>query len=229
MIDLFYAPGPNPRKISIMLEECGLPYNPIRLDLNAGDQHSDEYRRINPNGRIPAIIDHDHPGGPHTVFESGAILLYLAEKTGRFLGEGTVRSQVLQWLFWQMGGLGPMGGQLSHFINFAPSTADYARSRYVREYDRLLGVLDLQLATRDYIVDDYSIADMACFPWLLPYKVFHVDLDKFTHVRRWFDRIKARPAVQRAVALGMDWEMERIGKTMSDAEFKTVFGADRRA
>jgi GST-like protein len=227
MIRLFYAPGPNPRKISIMLEECELPYRAVPLDLNAGEQHSEAYLSINPNGRIPAIIDDDGTDGDTVVFESGAILLYLAEKTGRFLGEGARRLEVLQWLMWQMGGLGPMGGQLSHFINFAPGSADYARGRYEREYDRLLGVLDRRLETREFIVDDYSIADMACFPWLLPYKVFGVDIDRFIHLRRWFDRIKQRPAVKRAVALGMDWDMERIGKTMTDREFETVFGVRR--
>jgi len=210
MIDLYYAPGPNPRKISIMLEECGLPYRAIPMNLMKGEQFSPEFLGISPNNRVPAIVDSDGPGGESiAIFESGAILLYLAKKAGRFAGD-TERERIAihAWLFWQVGGLGPMGGQLSHFVNHAKEGNAYARARYEREYDRLLGVMEAQLADRDYLAGEYSIADMASFPWLLPYRIFGVDLDRFPRLRRWFDGIKARPAVRRAVALGMDWDME---------------------
>jgi len=210
MIDLYYAPGPNPRKVSIMLEECGLPYNAIPVNLTRGDQFNPEFLRISPNNRVPVIVDTEGPDGePISIFESGAILLYLAKKAGRFAGDSERESiEIQSWLFWQVGGLGPMGGQLSHFVNHAKEGNEYARARYAREYDRLLGVMESQLAERDYLAGDYSIADMAAFPWLLPYRVFGVDLSGFPRVRRWFDSIKARPAVRRAVALGMEWDME---------------------
>lgn len=210
MIDLYYAPGPNPRKISIMLEECGLPYRPVPMDMGKGDQFSAEFLRISPNNRVPAIVDSDGPdGSPISIFESGAILLYLAKKAGQFGGR-TEREQIeiQSWLFWQVGGLGPMGGQLSHFVNYAKEGNEYARARYVREYDRLLGVMEVQLADRDFLAGEYSIADMASFPWLLPYRVFGANLNDFPRVRQWFDTIKARPAVRRAVALGMDWNLQ---------------------
>ncbi|MFA5632893.1 MAG: glutathione S-transferase N-terminal domain-containing protein [Porticoccaceae bacterium] len=223
MIDLYYAPGPNPRKVSIMLEECGLAYNAIPMNLMRGDQFDPAFLCISPNNRIPAIVDSQGPDGePIAIFESGAILLYLAKKAGRF-GGGSEREhiEIQSWLFWQVGGLGPMGGQLSHFVNHAKEGNDYARARYGREYERLLGVMEIQLAERDYLAGEYSIADMASFPWLLPYRVFGVSLDPFPRVRRWFDSIKARPAVRRAVALGLDWNMEPA--EMTEAERKLSF------
>ena len=229
MIDLYYAPGPNPRKVAIMLEECGLPYRAIPVDLNRGDQLKPEFLKISPNNRIPAITDSEGPdGAPISIFESGAILLYLARKAGgRVLGE-TERDRIAvqEWLFWQVGGLGPMGGQHSHFVNFVQEGSEYAKARYAREYDRLLGVMDVRLAAREYLAGNYSIADMAAFPWLLPYKVFGVDLDAFPNVRQWFNRIKARPAVQRAVELGKDWNLER--HNLTEEERKTIFGQDAK-
>lgn len=226
-IDVYYSPGPNGRKISIFCEEAGLPYRAIPVDALKGDQFSPEFLKISPNNRVPAIVDPDGPDGqPISVFESGAILLYLGNKIGRFVGE-TPREKVavMEWLFWQMAGLGPMGGQLSHFVNFADHGGnDYARERYYREYDRLLGVMDRRLADHEYLAGDYSVADMAAFPWLLPKKAFGVDIDRFPNTRRWFDAIKVRPAVQKAVALGMDWGMERGNiRNMTDAERKMSF------
>jgi len=227
MIDLYYAPGPNPRKISIMLEETDLPYRPVPMNMSKGEQFNPDFLRISPNNRVPAITDSQGPDGqPIAIFESGAILLYLAAKTGRF-GGFSEREKVAihQWLFWQVGGLGPMGGQLSHFVNHAGKGNDYALARYQREYDRLLGVMEIQLAEGEYLAGEYSIADMACFPWLLPYRVFGVELNKFPRVRRWFDNIKARPAVRRAVALGMDWNMEP--EEMSEEESAETVAAAR--
>jgi GST-like protein len=229
MIDLYYSPGPNGRKISIFCEEAGLAYRLIPVDAAKGEQFSAEFLRINPNNRVPAIVDPDGPDGqPISVFESGAILLYLGNKIGRFVGD-TPREKVavMEWLFWQMGGLGPIGGQLSHFVNFADHAGnDYARDRYYREYDRLLGVMDRGLADHAFLAGEgYTVADIAAFPWLLPKKAFGVDIDRFPNTRRWFDAIKVRPAVQRAVALGHDWGMERGNiRNMTEAERKIAFG-----
>jgi GST-like protein len=224
MIEVYYAPGPNPRKVAIMLEECALPYRVIPVDLNKGHQFSAQFLDVSPNNRVPAIVDSDGPDGkPVSIFESGAILIYLARKTGRFGGRNA-REQIAvhEWLFWQVGGLGPIGGQLSHFINFAGSGNDYAKARFAREYDRLLGVMDARLSERPFLAgDEYSIADMAAFPWLLPYRTFGVDLDAFRAVRRWFDTIKQRPTVRRAVALGMDWNFER--RELTEEERKLSF------
>ncbi|MET0983862.1 MAG: glutathione binding-like protein [Steroidobacteraceae bacterium] len=224
MIDLYYAPGPNPRKVAIMLEECALPYRAVPVDLHKGHQFTAEFLKISPNNRVPAIVDPDGPDGtPVSIFESGAILIYLARKTGRFGGEGE-REQIAvhEWLFWQVGGLGPMGGQLSHFVNFAEHGNDYAKARYAREYERLLAVMDARLNDCAFLAGDaYSIADMAAFPWLLPYRTFGVDLDSFGCVRRWFDTIKQRPAVRRAIALGMDWNFER--RELTEAERRMSF------
>jgi GST-like protein len=230
MIDLYYWPTPNGHKISIMLEECGLEYTTIPVNIGRGDQFAPEFLRISPNNRMPAIVDHD---SGISVFEGGAILIYLAEKTGRFLAaEGGVRIQVLEWLFWQAGGLGPMAGQLSHFVNYAKNPEPYSHDRYVREYDRLLAVMDVRLRDREYLAGDYSIADMASFPWVLPYRRLGNDLDRFVNLRRWFDAIKERPAVRRGIDLGKGWwskqdRDEKAHDLMFAQDSQTVFNAAR--
>lgn len=207
MIDLYYWPTPNGWKISIMLEECGLPYRVVPVDIGRGDQFAPAFQAISPNGRMPAIVDHDVEGEPVSVFESGAILIHLAEKTGRFMPvDPKGRKECLEWLFWQVGNLGPMGGQHSHFWNYAPEPEKqgYAAERYAREYDRCLGVLDRRLAERDFILGDYSIADMASWPWVLIAKAMGRSLDAWPNLTRWRAAVRDRPAVRRAVDLGKD-------------------------
>ena len=225
MIDLYYWPTPNGHKISIMLEECGLEYRVREVDIGAGDQFAPEFLAISPNNRIPAIVDTDTGV---SVFEGGAILVYLAEKVGGFLPTDTTqRFEVLQWLFWQAGGLGPMAGQLSHFVNYVQEDVPYAHRRYANEYDRLLAVMDVRLRNRDFLAGDYSIADIASFPWVLPYRRLGNDLDNFPNLRRWFDTLKARPAVQRGVNLGKGWRRneaknEKARAMMFDQNAETV-------
>ena len=207
MIDLYYAPTPNGWKITIMLEECSLPYRIIPVNLGKGDQFKPEFLAISPNNRMPVIVDDDGPKGEKiSVFESGAILLYLGEKTGKFLPSLQIdRIKVLEWLFWQVGGLGPMAGQVSHFVNYAPNFPgdhSYSEKRYKNEYDRLLGVMNNILSEREYLAGDYSVPDMASFPWVTAYKRYEVDLNKFKEVRRWFDTIKNRPAVRKGMDVG---------------------------
>ncbi|MBI3524892.1 MAG: glutathione S-transferase N-terminal domain-containing protein [Betaproteobacteria bacterium] len=205
MIDFYYAPTPNGWKIAIMLEECGLEYRTILMRLTTGDQLKPAFLEINPNAKIPAIFDHDGADGPVTVFESGAILLYLAEKTGRFMpADASGRKEMLEWLFWQVGNQGPMAGQLSHFVNYAPKGQGYGHKRYAGEYERNLAVLERRLDGRDYILDDYSIADMIAFPWVFIAKPLGVSLDPFPNTAAWRARIKARQAVQRAINLYKD-------------------------
>ena len=209
MIDLYYAPTPNGWKITIMLEECSLPYRIIPVNLGKGDQFKPEFLAISPNNRMPVIVDDDGPQGEKiSVFESGAILLYLGEKTGKFLPSHQIdRIKVLEWLFWQVGGLGPMAGQVSHFVNYAPNFPgdhSYSEKRYKSEYDRLLGVMNNILSERKYLAGDYSVADMASFPWVTAYKRYEVDLNKFKEVRRWFDTMKNRPAVRKGMDVGKD-------------------------
>ena len=209
MIDLYYAPTPNGWKITIMLEECSLPYRIIPVNLGKGDQFKPEFLAISPNNRMPVIVDDDGPQGEKiSVFESGAILLYLGEKTGKFLPSHQIdRIKVLEWLFWQVGGLGPMAGQVSHFVNYAPNFPgdhSYSEKRYKNEYDRLLGVMNNILSEREYLAGDYSVADMASFPWVTAYKRYEVDLNKFKEVRRWFDTMKNRPAVRKGMDVGKD-------------------------
>ena len=225
MIELYYWPTPNGHKISIMLEECGLEYEVRPIDIGAGAQFAPEFLAISPNNRIPAIVDSDTG---ISVFEGGAILLYLAEKVGRFLPTDTTqRFDVLQWLFWQAGGLGPMAGQLSHFVNYVQTDVPYAHKRYANEYDRLLAVMDVRLRNRDFLAGDYSIADIASFPWVLPYRRLGNDLDNFPNLRRWFDTLKERPAVQRGVNLGKGWRRneatnEKARAMMFDQNAETV-------
>jgi GSH-dependent disulfide-bond oxidoreductase len=208
MIDLYYAPTPNGWKISIMLEECGLDYRMKLVNIMAGEQFASEFLAISPNNRIPAIVDHDPKGGgdPLSVFESGAILLYLAEKTGRFLPHDLRgRTAALEWLNWQMGGLGPMLGQYGHFKLYAPERIDYATARYRNEALRLYGVLDRRLADNMYVAGaEYSISDMAIFPWIRTYKRQEIDLDEFSNVKRWYKLLKERPAIQRGLDLGKE-------------------------
>ena len=201
MIDLYTWSTPNGRKVSIILEELGLPYAVHPINIGQGDQHKPEFVAINPNSKIPAIIDSEGPDGPPlALFESGAILIYLAEKHGRFLpAAGTARYRVLQWLMFQMGGVGPMFGQVHHFVRSAPEPVPYAIERYSRETRRLYAVLDGHLAHQAHLAGDYSIADIATFPWVARHEWHKVDLADFPHVKRWFDAIGGRPAVQRGM------------------------------
>jgi GST-like protein len=201
MIDLHYWTTPNGHKVTMFLEESGLPYRIIPVNISKGDQFKPDFLAVSPNNRIPAIVDHmpNDGGRPISVFESGAILLYLAEKTGRFLHNDSRRKvEVIQWLFWQMGGLGPMAGQNHHFSQYAPEKIPYAIDRYVKETNRLYGVLNKRLADRAFVAGEYSIADMASYPWIVPWKRQGQDLDDFPHLRRWFETIRARPATVRA-------------------------------
>lgn len=205
MIDLYYWTTPNGHKVSLFLEEAGLPYEVHPINIGQGDQFKPDFLKIAPNNRIPAIVDQNPTdgGAPISLFESGAILLYLAEKTGQFIPTDLRgRQEVLQWLFWQMGGLGPMAGQNHHFSQFAPEKIPYAIKRYVDETARLYGVLDRRLADRPFIAGaDYSIADMAIYPWIVSHKWQSQRLEYFPHVQRWFNSIKERPATVRAYEL----------------------------
>ena len=204
MIDVHYWTTPNGHKITIFLEETGLPYKLIPVNIGKGEQFKAEFLAVSPNNRIPAIVDHDPAGGgkPIAVFESGAILLYLADKTGKFAGNDLrSRTEAVQWLFWQMGGLGPMAGQNNHFSNYATEKLQYAMDRYRNEVNRLYGVMNKRLADRPYLAGDYSIADMASYPWIVPHERQGQKIADFPHVKRWLDAIAARPAVVRAYAL----------------------------
>jgi GST-like protein len=210
MIDLYYAPTPNTWKVSIMLEECELPYRVTSLDIMAGEQKQPEFLAINPNGRIPAIVDHDTPEGSIPVFESGAILIYLAEKTGRFLAPaGRARAEALGWLMWQMGGLGPMAGQAHHFRRYAPEGNDYAADRFVSETARLYSVLEDRLRSEEWLAGGaYSIADIASWGWVWYHRMQGQDLAEFPSVARWFFAMSERPAVQRGRLLGIETQSE---------------------
>jgi len=203
MIDLYYWTTPNGHKITLFLEEAGLPYTIHPVNLGRGDQFKPEFLAISPNNRIPAIVDQDPSdgGAPVSVFESGAILLYLAEKTGKFLPKDLRgRIAALEWLFWQVGGLGPMAGQNHHFKQYAPEKLSYAIERYVNETNRLYAVLNKRLADQAFVAGEYSIADMASYPWIVPYENQGQKLTDFPHLERWFEAIRARPATQRAYA-----------------------------
>jgi GST-like protein len=225
-IALYYWPTPNGFKISIMLEECRLPYTMIPVNISRGEQFNPDFLRISPNNRMPAIVDPHGPGRrPIAIFESGAILQYLGRKTGRFYpADERGRAEVDQWLFWQMGGLGPMAGQLNHFKHYARETLPYAIKRYEDEVNRLYGVMNTRLADRDYLAGRYSIADMACVGWVNLWKRQGQLIDDFPHLKRWLETVKARPAVQRGMALGMAL---RQGVDMKDPNVQAVLFGQR--
>lgn len=232
MIDLHYWPTPNGHKITLLLEELAeagapLAYTIVPVNIGAGEQFRPEFLAIAPNNRMPAIVDRAPAdgGAPVSVFESGAILLYLAEKTGRFLPQDLRgRTATLEWVFWQMAGLGPMTGQYGHFNVYAPEKIAYAIDRYTREANRLLGVLDKRLAGRAFLVgDDYTIADMACYPWIDPYRTAPIDLEPYPDVRRWCDAIRERPATARAYALTKQVNPQ-AGQPLSEDARKALFG-----
>jgi len=209
MLDLYYWPTPNGHKITIFLEELELDYKIIPVDINAGEQFKPEFLALSPNNRMPALVDHKPADGgePLSVFESGAILLYLAEKTGAFLPvEPRERKVVQEWLMWQMGGLGPMAGQNHHFALYAPERIPYATTRYINETNRLYGVLNKHLAGREWIAETYSIADMAAYPWIVPHKAQQQDLNDFPHLKKWFEAMRNRPAVIAAYEKAEPWK-----------------------
>ena len=225
MIDLYYWTTPNGHKITMFLEETGLSYRIIPVNIGAGDQFKPDFLRISPNNRMPAIVDTEPAGGgaPIPVFESGAILLYLAEKTGRFLpSDRRARVEAIEWLFWQMANLGPMAGQNGHFNAYAPEKIPYAVNRYVNETNRLYGVLNRRLADRAYVAGDYSIADMASYPWIVPYERHGQQLDDFPNLKRWFETIRGRPATIRAYARAK--EINPQPTPMSEDAKKILFG-----
>ncbi len=226
MIDLHYWPTPNGHKITMFLEEAGLAYTIRPVDITAGEQFRSEFLAIAPNNRMPAIVDYmpADGGAPISVFESGAILVYLAEKTGHFLpADARAKAKVLEWLFWQVGGLGPMAGQNHHFALYAPEKIPYALDRYIKETNRLYGVLNKQLAHSEFIAGDYSIADMASYPWIVPHKRQSQSLDDFPHLKRWFAAVAARPATVRAYTAG---EAIRLRKPheLSSEQKSVLFG-----
>ncbi len=225
MIDLYYAPTPNGWKVSILLEECKIAYNVKYVNIMGGEQFAPDFLKISPNNRIPAIIDHDplDGGAAISVFETGAIMEYIADKYGQFLpADPRGRANVMQWLMWQMGGLGPMLGQHGHFKLYAPEKIPYAIDRYRAETERLYGVLDRQLVDNKYVAGDYSIADMAIFPWVRTYKRQEIDLEYFPNVRRWYDLLKERPALRRGLDLGKEL-LNRNPQDNAKAR-KTLFG-----
>lgn len=229
MIDLHYWPTPNGHKITLFLEEAQVPYRILPVNIGKGEQFAPDFLAIAPNNRMPAIVDHEPAdgGAPVSVFESGAILLYLAEKTGRFLSpDPRVRIETIQWLMWQMGGLGPMLGQNHHFNRYAPEKIPYAIDRYVKETSRLYGVLNKRLQGRDFIAGDYSITDMACYPWIVSHEAQGQRLEDFPDLHRWFDRIAARPATVEAYAKGKAISDRNV---VDDAEAKKIlFGQTAR-
>ncbi len=209
-IDLYYWPTPNGQKISVMLEECALPYTVHAINIGKGEQFAPEFLKISPNNRIPAIVDPEGPdGAPISVFESGAILQYLARKTGKFYGK-TERERVLvdEWLFWQVGGLGPMGGQANHFVHYAPEKVPYGITRYTNEVNRLLGVMNRRLEHNAFLAGDYSIADMACYPWARGAERVGQSFADFPHLKRWLDANWARPAVQKGIAVAAEQRLD---------------------
>jgi GST-like protein len=231
MIDLYYSPTPNGWKISIMLEECALPYKLVPVNIGKGDQFKPEFLKISPNNRMPAIVDHEPPGGgaPVAVFESGAILQYLAEKADKFLPKDLRgKYETLQWVNWQMGGLGPMAGQANHFNVYAPQfnpteALKYGQDRYTNEVNRLFGVLNKRLSDRTFVAGDFSIADMAIWPWCVGFKNFGQKLEDFPHLKRWFDEsVGQRPAVIKGKAVGA--ELRQTPGINTDEQRKVLFG-----
>jgi GSH-dependent disulfide-bond oxidoreductase len=228
MIDLYYWPTPNGHKITIFLEETGMPYTIIPVDIGKGEQFRPAFLAISPNNRMPAIVDRTpmERGAPVSVFESGAILLYLAEKSEQFMPKDLRgRVEVTQWLFWQVGGLGPMAGQNHHFARYAPEKIPYAIERYINETNRLYGVLNKRLADREYIAGAYSIADMASYPWIVSHQAQGQNLDDFPHLRRWFEAIKSRPATVRAYERGV---AVNANPTVNEESRKILFGQTAR-
>ena len=226
MIELYYWTTPNGHKITIFLEEAGVPYKIVPINIGKGDQFQPDFLKIAPNNRIPAIRDTAPAdgGAPIPVFESGAILEYLGDKIGKFFPKDTrARVEVSQWLFWQMGGLGPMAGQNHHFGTYAPEKLPYAIERYVKETNRLYGVMNKRLADRPFLAGDYSIADMACYPWVVPHERQGQDLNDFPHLKRWFEAIAARPAVVRAYAKAKEIN-PAPPPAMDEAQRKILFG-----
>jgi GST-like protein len=225
VLDLHYWPTPNGHKITLFLEESGVPYRIVPVNIRTGEQFTPGFLSISPNNRMPAIVDHapSDGGEPVSVFESGAILLYLAQKTGKFMpSDLRGRKSVLEWLFWQVGGLGPMAGQNHHFAQYAPEKLPYAIDRYVKETNRLYGVLDRRLARVPYLAgENYSIADMASYPWIVPWQRQQQDLEQFPALKRWFEAIAARPATQRAYARGEEFSSQ---PTMDEESRKVLFG-----
>jgi GSH-dependent disulfide-bond oxidoreductase len=228
-IELYYWPTPNGFKITIMLEECGLPYEIKPININKGEQFAPSFLKIAPNNRMPAIVDPSGPGGrPISVFESGAILQYLGRKTGKFYpADERARVAVDEWLFWQMGGLGPMAGQAHHFRNYAPEKVEYGINRYTNEVNRLYGVMDKRLADHAYFAGDYSIADMAIFPWVRPYKNQGQDLAEFPNLDAWFKRVADRPAVAIGVKVAEDLRANTNLATDKEAQ-AVLFGQKAR-
>ena len=220
MIDVYFWPTGNGKKITIMLEECGMKYNVIPVNINKGDQFKPEFLAISPNNKMPAIVDHDAQG--LALFESGAILQYLAEKAGKLLPRDTPgKFRVLSWLYWQVGGLGPMAGQAHHFLRYAPQQIEYAMHRFRTEVARLYKVMDVQLGSHEYLAGDYSIADVAAWPWVVRHDWQGQNLDDFPNVKRWFQAIGARPAVQRGAEVGKEWV--NFSQPMSDEDKKRLF------
>jgi len=225
-IDVYYWPTPNGWKVTILLEELGAPYNIIPINIGKGEQFTPEFLKISPNNRMPAIVDHEPlgGGGPLAIFESGAILEYLAEKHGQFMPkEPRGKYEVLQWLYWQMANLGPNSGQANHFRHYAPEKIAYGINRYTDEVNRLYGVMNTCLADREYLAGAYSIADMASWPWVVPYERMGQNLNDFPHMKRWFDTMKARPGVDRGYAVGSELRQE-----MSEEAKKVLFGQRAR-
>jgi GST-like protein len=229
MIDLYYWTTPNGHKITIFLEELGLPYTIHPINIGKGEQFTPEFLRIAPNNRIPAIVDQapQDGGEPISIFESGAILLYLADKTKQLIPQDLRgRNEVLQWLFWQMAGLGPMAGQNGHFQKAAPEKIPYAIERYVKETSRLYAVLDKRLADREYVAGEYSIADIASYPWIVGHERHSQNLDDFPNLKRWFHAIQARPAVQRAYALVDKVNPPNQAPVDEETQRKFLYGQD---
>lgn len=228
MIDFYFWPTPNGHKITLFLEEAAIPYALKPVNIGKGEQFTPAFLAVSPNNRMPAIVDDEPAGGGAAVsiFESGAILLYLAEKSGRFLSPDLrARIATLEWLFWQVGGLGPMAGQNHYFSQYAPEKLPFAIDRYVKETGRLYGVLDRRLADHAFVAGDYSIADMAIYPWIVPYQNQAQDLGDFPHLKRWFETIAARPATQRAYAIGASVNARQ---TVDDESRKILFGQTAR-
>ncbi|MGI9304313.1 MAG: glutathione binding-like protein [Gammaproteobacteria bacterium] len=226
MIDLYYWTTPNGHKITMFLEEASVEYNIVPVDIGKGEQFEPGFLAISPNNRMPAIVDRDpaDSGEPVSVFESGAILLYLAEKYGKFIpADLRGRVEVLQWLAWQVANLGPMGGQNHHFVTYAPEKIQYAMDRYVNEVSRLYQVMDTRLADREYIAGEYSIADMASYPWIVPHERQRQTISDFPNLQRWFETVASRPATIRAYAKGKEIN---TNPTMSEEAKKILFGQD---